>query len=104
MHQQYICGKQITVEYAFKKGSKGERHGTPAERLLAANRPNFIGSNYNLMSTATAYANYLLQNSLAQASTNYIAPLQESSQPLSSSQKIPFNIPKIPESVPANKT
>lgn len=28
--------KAITVQYAFKKDGKGERHGTPAERLLAA--------------------------------------------------------------------
>lgn len=29
----------IKVSYAFKKDSKGERHGDAAERLLAANRP-----------------------------------------------------------------
>jgi hypothetical protein len=29
----------IKASYAFKKDSKGERHGDPAERLLAANRP-----------------------------------------------------------------
>lgn len=29
----------IKVSYAFKKDSKGERHGDNAERLLAANRP-----------------------------------------------------------------
>lgn len=28
--------KAISVQYAFKKDGKGERHGTPAERLLAA--------------------------------------------------------------------
>jgi len=27
------------VQYAFKKETKGERHGSYAERLLAANRP-----------------------------------------------------------------
>lgn len=29
----------IKVSYAFKKESKGDRHGDAAERLLAANRP-----------------------------------------------------------------
>jgi hypothetical protein len=29
----------IKVSFAFKKDSKGERHGDAAERLLAANRP-----------------------------------------------------------------
>ena len=29
------CCRAITVAYAYKKDTKGERHGTPAERLLA---------------------------------------------------------------------
>ncbi|GLI69589.1 hypothetical protein VaNZ11_014249, partial [Volvox africanus] len=36
MNGQYLCNRAITVSYAFKKDTKGERHGTPAERLLAA--------------------------------------------------------------------
>lgn len=36
MNGQFLGGKQITVQYAFKKEGKGERHGTQAERLLAA--------------------------------------------------------------------
>ncbi|KAG8954737.1 hypothetical protein FRC04_011170 [Tulasnella sp. 424] len=36
MNGQFLMNKQITVQYAFKKDGKGERHGTPAERLLAA--------------------------------------------------------------------
>ncbi|KAF8065905.1 SF3B4 [Scenedesmus sp. PABB004] len=38
MNGQYLCGRAITVSYAYKKDTKGERHGTPAERLLAAQR------------------------------------------------------------------
>lgn len=30
MNGQYLCNRQITVSYAFKKDTKGERHGTPA--------------------------------------------------------------------------
>ncbi|KAK3007823.1 hypothetical protein RJ639_014513 [Escallonia herrerae] len=37
MNGQYLCNRQITVSYAYKKDTKGERHGTPAERTLAAN-------------------------------------------------------------------
>lgn len=37
MNGQFLCNRSITVSYAFKKDSK-ERHGTPAERLLAATR------------------------------------------------------------------
>eukprot|EP00898_Chlorokybus_atmophyticus_P000539 jgi/Chlat1/1486/Chrsp12S02035 len=39
MNGQYLCNRAITVTYAYKKDTKGERHGTPAERLLAANNP-----------------------------------------------------------------
>ncbi|ORZ00690.1 hypothetical protein BCR43DRAFT_452798 [Syncephalastrum racemosum] len=36
MNGQYLMNKQISVTYAFKKDGKGERHGSAAERLLAA--------------------------------------------------------------------
>jgi len=42
MNGQYLCGKPISVSYALKKDSKTERHGTPAERILAANNPNAL--------------------------------------------------------------
>lgn len=38
MNGQYLGGRPISVTYAFKKDTKGERHGTPAERLIAAQR------------------------------------------------------------------
>ncbi|RNA23194.1 splicing factor 3B subunit 4, partial [Brachionus plicatilis] len=39
MNGQYLCNRPITISYAFKKDSKGERHGTEAERFLAAQNP-----------------------------------------------------------------
>lgn len=36
---QFFYNRIIKVSYAFKKDSKGERHGDAAERLLSANRP-----------------------------------------------------------------
>ncbi|KAA3677491.1 splicing factor 3B subunit 4 [Paragonimus westermani] len=39
MNGQYLCNRAITLSYAFKKDSKGERHGSAAERLLAAQSP-----------------------------------------------------------------
>ncbi|KAI8812931.1 hypothetical protein BJ742DRAFT_557928 [Cladochytrium replicatum] len=36
MNGQFLMNKPITVSYAFKKDGKGERHGSAAERLLAA--------------------------------------------------------------------
>ena len=39
MNGQYLANRPIHVSYAYKKdGSKGERHGTQAERMLAAKR------------------------------------------------------------------
>ena len=38
MNGQFLCNHAISVTYALKKDSK-EKHGTGAERLLAANRP-----------------------------------------------------------------
>lgn len=39
MNGQYLCNRPISISYAFKKDAKGERHGSAAERLLAAQNP-----------------------------------------------------------------
>merc|ERR550517_2047136 len=39
MNSQYLCNRAITISYAFKKDAKGERHGSAAVRLLAAQNP-----------------------------------------------------------------
>ena len=36
MNGQYLMNKDISVQYAYKKDGKGERHGDEAERILAA--------------------------------------------------------------------
>ena len=36
MNAQYLMNKEISVQYAYKKDGKGERHGDEAERMLAA--------------------------------------------------------------------
>ncbi|OWZ09123.1 RNA polymerase Ispecific transcription initiation factor rrn3 [Phytophthora megakarya] len=40
MNGQYLCNRQVVVQYAFKKDSNNERHGSEAERLLAQRNPN----------------------------------------------------------------
>ncbi|CAI5722623.1 unnamed protein product [Peronospora farinosa] len=35
MHGQYLCNRQVVVQFAFKKDSHNERHGSEAERLNA---------------------------------------------------------------------
>ncbi|KAI0852180.1 hypothetical protein F5Y00DRAFT_227457 [Daldinia vernicosa] len=36
MNGQFLMNKDISVQYAYKKDGKGERHGDEAERMLAA--------------------------------------------------------------------
>lgn len=40
MNNQFLCNRPITVTFAFKKDTKGERHGSAAERMLAAQNPD----------------------------------------------------------------
>jgi splicing factor 3B subunit 4 len=40
MNGQYLGGRPIHVTYALRKDSKKEKHGSQAERILAANNPN----------------------------------------------------------------
>ena len=35
MHGQFLMNKDVSVDYAYKKDGKGERHGDMAERMLA---------------------------------------------------------------------
>jgi splicing factor 3B subunit 4 len=60
MHEQFLCNRSIVVQYAFKKDTPGERHGTQAERILAASQPQkfkphtiFSGGQGDTTSTAT---------------------------------------------------
>jgi len=46
LNGQYLCGRPISVTYALKKDSKTERHGSMAERILAANNPNKVRAAY----------------------------------------------------------
>eukprot|EP01038_Epipyxis_sp_PR26KG_P010782 gene10782-14478_t len=39
MNGQYLANRAIVVQYAFKKDTPGERHGSQAERILAASNP-----------------------------------------------------------------
>jgi splicing factor 3B subunit 4 len=36
MNGQFLCNRPIIVQYAFKKDTQGERHGSQAERMMAA--------------------------------------------------------------------
>jgi splicing factor 3B subunit 4 len=45
MNGQFLEGKPISVTYALKKDSKVDRHGSAAERIIAANNPNSANKN-----------------------------------------------------------
>ena len=38
MHNQYLCNRQISVQYAYKKDSKGERHGGQVSQSVSRER------------------------------------------------------------------
>jgi splicing factor 3B subunit 4 len=68
MEGQYLMNKQITVSYAFKKDGKGERHGSAAERLLAAEARKNVQMPNRLYSGGPAMApvgNVQMQNTQA---------------------------------------
>jgi len=65
MNGQYLMNKEISVQYAYKKDGKGERHGDQAERMLAAQArkhnvqpqaqplpPQLVGSGAPIMPTS----------------------------------------------------
>ena len=77
MNGQFLGNRPITVNYAYKKDGKGERHGSAAERLLAAQTKKVATSVPSGGSTgSTGNASHLsqppmsmLQESITDAST-----------------------------------
>eukprot|EP01032_Pedospumella_encystans_P028956 gene28956-32701_t len=74
MNGQFLSNRQIVVQYAFKKDTPGERHGTQAERILAASKPqkfkphtHFSGGQGDTTSNVgNSIANYQQQQLLEQ--------------------------------------
>ena len=54
MNGQFLANRQINVTYAYKKDTKGERHGTVAERILAANSQRSASRPHMLFAAAPA--------------------------------------------------
>ncbi|KAL1895851.1 Spliceosome-associated protein 49 [Sporothrix stenoceras] len=65
MHGQYLLSKQISVEYAYKKDGKGERHGGEAERKLAVE-----GKKHNVVPEIQALPPAFLMNRPAAGGPN----------------------------------
>lgn len=64
MNGQYFSNRLIKVSYAMKKDSKGERHGSVAERLLASNRPTLTRPTFFGIQNPTANNNMVNHMSL----------------------------------------
>ncbi|KAL7506040.1 hypothetical protein ACHAXN_006492 [Cyclotella atomus] len=110
MHNQYLCNRQITVQYAFKKGStsdggdmvaeggKGpggmpERHGSRAERMLAAANPHrtFLATKTGLGERGVQkVANTLFATSAGQV------PQQPAANPMPPPPPVPPMAPPLP--------
>lgn len=110
MNGQYLCNRPIIVQYAFKKDSPGERHGSQAERILAATQPQKFKPNtifstgngdttnvhtpqVNAFQTADyqylQYSNPLMMQQMAMYGMNPLMPMNGGMPPL-------MNMPGIP--------
>lgn len=114
MNGQYISGKPIDVSYAYKKETKGERHGSVAERILAANRPNnvytpILGENTALGSIGSMMNNNFAMNpmmmdmnpNVGAPPMNIAPPMQNPMNkfpqpPMGMMPTIPPNLPNMP--------
>lgn len=103
MNSQFLCNRPIHVSYAYKKDTKGERHGCAAERLIAANKPvdklkqNF--PNANLISVASPISLPTFPNfqGLPPNLPNMPPPpMLTAFSPLPSSSVIPAVLPAVP--------
>lgn len=104
LNGQYISGKPIEVTYAFKKDTKGEKHGSVAERILAANRPlNLITSVENKpLSTIPS-----IMNPTYNMNVNQINPMPPITPPIIqgvnlNATQIIGNMPRMPMIPPMN--
>ncbi|KAI9796816.1 MAG: hypothetical protein M1833_005959 [Piccolia ochrophora] len=67
MNSQYLMNKEISVQYAYKKDGKGERHGDQAERMLAAQ-----ARKHNVQPTAQSMPVQLFNSSTPNAPTGLL--------------------------------
>eukprot|EP01071_Lankesteria_metandrocarpae_P006502 Lankesteria_metandrocarpae@DN4381_c0_g1_i1.p1 len=85
MNGQFLCNRPIHVSYAYKKDTKGERHGSAAERLIAANRPSEV-----MLPSSPAVLPF--RQALS-------APVQQHQPPPQQTPAVPA--PRVPVPVPA---
>jgi splicing factor 3B subunit 4 len=89
LNGQYISGKPVEVMYAYKKDTKsGEKHGSVAERILAANRPVNMFASSNETGGAPAMTSFP-----SMMNPNFNLPMQPNVQITTGP---PSNLPNMP--------
>lgn len=99
MNGQFVSGKPVDVSYAYKKDTKGERHGSIAERILAANRPNTM---FNPIFGGEGSSSLANPGNLLSGSNNNLKPTNQF-QNMSNTNKMTPKMPSImPPMMPPN--
>ena len=70
LNGQYLMNKEISVQYAYKKDGKGERHGDQAERTLAAEAKKHLVQNINPSIPTHVFASVPSNASMAMLETD----------------------------------
>ncbi|KAF2418916.1 RNA-binding domain-containing protein [Tothia fuscella] len=114
MTGQFLSNKEITVQYAYKKDGKGERHGDEAERTLAAQ-----AKQHNVSIPVQPMAPQLFNNAPAQlpppspmqammggpgpspVALPYGQPYQNGGPPQQRPPPMPVPLPPAPSNLPA---
>eukprot|EP00917_Polyrhabdina_sp_WS-2016_P006364 GHVP01014116.1.p1 GENE.GHVP01014116.1~~GHVP01014116.1.p1 ORF type:complete len:395 (-),score=81.06 GHVP01014116.1:1068-2252(-) len=97
MSGQFLCNRPIHVSYAYKKDTKGERHGSAAERLMASNRPAEFGkSPMRMMDTPVPLANQHMSYSPVPGLFSQPIPQMPFGQPTPAVPGLPHFLPVLP--------
>mmetsp|Transcript_3795 Transcript_3795/g.8358 ORF Transcript_3795/g.8358 Transcript_3795/m.8358 type:complete len:399 (-) Transcript_3795:47-1243(-) len=121
MNGQYVCGRPISVQYAFKKDSRGERHGSHAERVLAAaaeaqqnqqqlkqqqhhppfsttpaQQPTPLGSHFGAVPTAAVPPPHPHQIAVPSAALPFLPGPSNNPLVFASSPQLPAGMPPLP--------
>ena len=82
MNGQFLANRQIVVQYAFKRESRGERHGSQAERLLAAAARRNTLRPHTLFATAPGQITSTVPATAGQSGGQYVGMSRAEAMPM----------------------
>lgn len=100
MNGQYFSNRTIKVQYAFKKDGKGAKHGSVAERILAANRPIMTKPGFFGMAEKSQSKNsrsLILPSSLVTSMNSHLLSTETSTIPLEGLQQPSMDKDQMPK-------